>query len=685
LNACDGVCYVEVDAHRKRWMNPLAALGLVAILALLGVLGFLPDGVAFFTGSLAIILFPGVILTTLIAPSGLQIHTLPERVVVWFVVGTGLLAALGLVGLLVHASLSHLVLAAVAGYASATIMVLAKKMPGLAGKDRDSSAQQDRGWVITAILPALAVGAALLTLLSQRDSDDWYYLAYIRDYVANHPLGVEDAILGMGNPATPRLWFGGAWWILEALLSKVTGVDPVAFHQVFLPLLVLPFAVFAVFLFSRQVFRSGRTALLASVLQVLFYLSSVFPYKSGGWMLFCRTAQDKTISCFVMVPVAAALAIRFARVAPEGAMRKKIYALYCTALLASVLIHPLGLIWCCLFIIPYALVEYLRHRCSSSARLLIVIVLPFLVCGSFLAFGRGQVVGDLEAEESKPGPATGVMSSLYFPGEEVSSITWKDPPPETSHTVTWTPGHKLRICNPLYITRYPLAIAGLVLSFALIPYLKSHSSARLLACLTFSILFFAFTPLGAAATAGLATWTMVYRLTWVFPWGLIIAFWLSRSRLKPLWIWLIVLTVTIALARGNPQNYAEALSSRRMRNRPSPEAVDALRFLGREPSPQGVILASAETGRMIAAFLPDAYPATYRGTGLIDGDSLKDLLKGARLDKPTVREIRRKQVRYVLLEKELPLAEVLNRRASVFSPIYQNDIYRIWKVEQVEN
>ena len=43
---------------------------------------------------------------------------------------------------------------------------------------------------------------------------------------------------------------------------------------------------------------------------MLFYLSSAYPFRSAGWTLFIRTAQDKTVSCFLIVPVAVAFAVR---------------------------------------------------------------------------------------------------------------------------------------------------------------------------------------------------------------------------------------------------------------------------------------------------------------------------------------------------------------------------------------
>jgi hypothetical protein len=644
-------------------------------------LDFLPPYIAFFVGGLAIVLFPGIIAVDLIAPSAIERRTFPEKLIMWFVVGTGVLAVLGFTGILVQARLNHLILAAGVGYAFLTTLVLARKMPRRGLPSPGSSSEPRPRRAINFVLLGIAVGAALLTLLSQRDSDDWYYLAYIRDFVANHHIGSEDAIFGMGGPASPRLWYGGAWWLVEALLVKATRTDPIVCHQIYLPLLILPLAVFAVFTLSKQIFKSDKTALLACILQVFFYISSAFPYKSGGWMLFCRAAQDKTVACFVIVPLAAALGVGFVRHgSEESGVRRESYLLFWIALLTSFLVHPLGPVWCAFFILPLTLVEMLRKRTLRSVRVLVMIIVPFLVCGSILAFGRGLVTENLEAEQSTPRQATAIVSSFYFPGEEVSSFTWVDPPLETSSPITWMFSERFQAANPLYVSRYPLAIAGLILCFLLIARFRSSLAARFLVCLTFSVLFFAFTPIGAVLSASLLTWRIVYRLSWIFPWGLVIAFWLSTINLSFRWILLIVFAVAIGLGRGDLRNYAEALAARKEINRPSTDLVHAFRFLSFEPSPQGVVLGSDEIHKKVAAFLPDAYPANYRGTGTIDDQSLDQLLRRRRLDDFGIREIKQRPIRYILLRTSMPLAKALARRPSLFPSIYQNDTYGLWKV-----
>jgi hypothetical protein len=151
-----------------------------------------------------------------------------------------------------------------------------------------------------------------------------------------------------------------------------------------------------------------------------------------------------------------------------------------------------------------------------------------------------------------------------------------------------------------------------------------------------------------------------------------------------------VILVALALARGNPANYAQSLLELTRLERPQPLAVDALRFLGTEPSPQGVILASQGMSGMIPAFLADAYPATYRGLGTLPRKRLEALLGLDTLTGAAVDEIRQAQCKYVLLESIWPLAGALSRdrrdqagrdlTGQAFQRIYRNEQYEIWKV-----
>jgi hypothetical protein len=666
-------------------------LGIVAILVLMGARSVLPSQVVFFVASLAVILFPGVVLTKSIAGRGLDRYSFPERLVLWFVVGTFAVTVVGFTGLLIHLRLSDVTHILVVLYALLAVLLFAaqrRRRPMGESPDLSPPGQPEVGikgpvlsnrekWVIYLTLFGIAIGAALLTLLTPRDYDGWYYLAYIRDFVAGRPMGAENAIFGVGSATPARLWFGAAWWVLEAVLSKATGIDPVRCHQVYVPVLLSAFAVLAVFSLARQVFRSHRIALLATSLQVIFYLSSAFPYRSAGWGFFCRMSQDKFVSCFIIVPVAVALGLRLVARVTDGDTDERggIQRLYWIALLTSVLVHGLGPVWCGLFIGPFVLAEFLRRRSRKAALSLVTVILPLIGLGLVLISARGVVMGEIIGPLPEATPAPGLLSNIYLPGDPFGY------PMGTQNIMVQVYRENSIVLNPLFVTRYPLAIVGLILTPLLIPWLKSSSSARFLMCVTLTVLLLVFTPAGVTVTEWLMTRRLIFRMTWVLPWGLILAFFLSRMRVRPVVMWLAVIGLALGLARGRPQRYTASLIEMRSRNRPSPEAEAAFAYLGSQPSPQGVVLASEATGRMVAGFIPEAYPVNFREYGPVDRETLKSLVKQKQIDERFLQVINANNVKYVLLEKGLPLAGALAKNDAGFVLVYRNASYSIWQVE----
>ncbi len=658
-----------------RWAAPV--LGMAAVLALLGIASPLPPQVAFFASALAVILFPGIAVTRLIAGRHRGRDTLPERLAVWFVVGIGFVAAAGLAGIMLKLRLNDVIVVCGIGYAMLTALLIAGRAPARdSGEPTPTEHRRLRVSPIGIVLLAAAVGMALITLATPRDYDDWYYLAYIKDYVVGTPLASEDAIFAMGNPISPRIWFGGGWWVLEALLSKISGVDPIACHQIYLPVLLMPFAVLAAYTLSMRLFRKAWVALLACGLQMLFYLSSAFPYKSAGWMVFARLAQDKAVSCFVVVPVAAAAALRLIDRQRDdaGSRQRGLVYVYWIMVLTSVLVHGMGPVWCSLFIVPFALGEWLRTQTKDSALAFVKVVLPILACAAVLVSARGLVREVVIAPVPDVIPAPGALSGLYLPGAPFSLGT------DTTNPITWVFREGFPILNPLFIMRYPLAIMGLVLTFALFRYNRTSAAARFLLWLTASTLLLLFTPVGIALTGWFVTPRLVFRLVWVLPWGLTIAFVLARLRLRPVMILLMLLVVILALARGNPRNYTASLSGMQTRNRPSPDAAAAFDYLGSMPSPQGVILASETTGRMIPAFLPHAYPVNFREFGPVDSEHLKKLVERKHIDRALTQEIEQHRVHYILIENGKPLAGALEQHDVGFLLRYKNASYSVWEV-----
>ncbi len=688
-------------------------LGILAVLALSGTVSLLPPLVAFLVSALTIILFPGFAVTELAGGSSgargssimrVSVHerlTPPERLALWFVMGTGVITLIGFAGHIFKIRLSDMVTILVSAYAVLVVLMLLKARRGRSDPPGGLAARETvpkrAGVAIYIGLASIAIGSGLITLLTRRDYDDWYYLAYIRDYVANKPLGLENGIFGMAEPVAPRIWFGGGWWALEALLSRVSGVDPITCHQVYFPLLLVPFAVLAFYMLSRQLFRSHGAALAACSLQFLFFLSSAFPYKSSGWAVFCRIAQDKMVSCFVIVPVAVALAVRLIQgmaenVGVENANRsgtmmpRKAYFLFCGAVATSLLVHGLGPVWCGLFIVPFAVIEWLHSKKDArawgevqarkrmQAASLAFLLLPIALAGLLLLLGRGAVMTIIVAPTPQPVPLLENMSNVYLPGNVLRPVT------ETVHPTVWIWREWFRTLHPLFVTRYPIALMGFVLSFALLFWRRKSQTARFLMGVTFLTLFLLYTPVGAAPVAEVMTWRLFFRLVWVLPWGLVIAFFITRPKVRPVVTWLIILGIALAMARGDPRNYTSSLCRSRTRNRPSAQAVDAFRYLGSQPSPQGVVLAPETVGRMIGGFLPDAYPVNFREYGPVDREMLEELMDKERIDRMLREELARNQVRYILLEHTQRLAKTLRESDTGFKLMHENDGYAVWEV-----
>lgn len=359
-------------------------------------------------------------------------------------------------------------------------------------------------------------------------------------------------------------------------------------------------------------------------------------------------------------------------------------------------------------IVPFAIVEASRQRTRSAGVTVVLLVVPVIVAGLAVASGTGEVSAQLETKAARrtaaakqagiPGPSGAFSNiresrqiqegpaqpserdgsqsmSIYLPGR---GFAWSSDEGDFATTMK----HRFDpvAANPSYITRYPLAIAGLVLSCFLLVFVRRDRSARFLAATTFSILLLTFVPGPAALSARVLTWKLVYRLSWMLPWGSVIAFFVSRIRLRWLPSWLMILLVALAIARGNPANYVKSLREWKPMLRPQPETTEVLRFLAAQPSPQGVILASPGMSAMIPAFVADAYPAAYRGEGTVTRSRLEAILATPVLTQKVIDEIRQARCSYLLVETTSPLSVALGRAGPDFRLIHENTRYQLWRV-----
>ena len=661
-----------------------AILGAVAVAALLGAFAHLPPVVSFFICAPSVILFPGIVICALLLPNKTEDYTFPEQLGISFVCGLAPLTVLCFVGIVFKLTIGSLA-SAYAVFCTA-LLVLTIAYRAARGRGTAGLCGRSANKVTTIVLLAAAVALALATLWSPRDMDDWFYLAYISDYVEGQHINAADALMGPDFPSPPRVWLG-AWWVAEALLSSISGAHPVACHQVYVPLMIFPFAILGVFAFARRVFDSKGAACLACFLQVLFYLSSAYPSDTAGWALFARTAQDKSFAFLVPVAFAASFGLAIIRRSGESkpAPPWRLYALYSLTIITAGLVHPMGLVWSAIILIPLACVEFVLKRRQMAAVLLILLILPFLVCGLMLRPGAGAVS---LLEEMEPAGAGGdgeasPLFSPYFPGG-----------PARIHA-----GDRILhldedtyIAHPLLITRYPLAMLGLVLTLACLRWWRGSRAARFLVVLTASVLLLAYVPGIAGLTAGLISRKMLYRLTWLLPCGFAIAFFLTSLGLRLRSGYVIALGLLLLLCRGNPANYFSLMAQTHRSNRPDPDLVQAAHALASEPAPRGVVLSTANTGLMMAAYVSEAYPAfvspayssVYRSARVRTPEEIRKVIALGTIDRDFRDLLREIKCRYVLIRMTRSLARSLESRPAEFRRVYANKVYGLWEVPPPE-
>jgi len=654
-------------------------LGCFALAGALGILTWIPPGSALLLFVPAALLFPGLALGSTLLGRALDGHNLIEKLAIWSLIGLAVLVVVGFIGTGIKADL-HLLMAILAVvYACLLVLVVVRPSGASTGA---GVGRLSAGKIGVIVLLAGAIALSATTVTGPRDSDDWYYLAYIGNYVRGEAVNSTDPLLGPQWPAPARAWYG-SWWVGEAMICRASGLDPISCHQIYLPLVMFPFAIFACFTLARQIFRSEGAAYLACFLQVLFYLSSVYPSDSAGWALFVRIVQDKSLAFLLPTSVATALALKLL-CAPGNLKQpgsRATYFLYSLGVLTAGLVHPMGVVWCAVAVIPFAAVQVVfdRRRERTTLALFGLLLIPLLVTALVLTPGR-EAASLLEQPvlAAREGKGSEALFEPYLPG---GRETFK------SGDRVLAVGKSLWMGHPVLVTRYPLALLGLLLTIPMALWIRKSITARYLLVLTLAVLLFAFTPGLAQITSAIVTRKMLYRLSWLFPWGFTIAFLLTRKRPGFRWGWVIAILLALALCKGNPANYTGILRRSALVGRPSPEFVDAAVILSLEPAPRGVVMASGNIGLMIPAFVDQAYPAfvspaystVRRSDAISTNQDMRQLLQTGSLDDETREVIRELDVQYILVESSRPFNMALKHQNSGFEEIYSNRVFTLWK------
>jgi hypothetical protein len=198
---------------------------------------------------------------------------------------------------------------------------------------------QDRGGVLWAPFAALVAVLAYIARTTAPSSfgDIWIYLAWVREYLGGDRLASVEPFFG-GEVGLSRAKING--WILEqAGVAKVSGVDPIhlAFSYLNPTLVVVAFLVF--YALARILFKSERAALFSGCLYALFFLIHLSQSRvTWGGEFVQRLPEDKLVAKFLFFPLALAFAVAYL----NGGGKRYFwgFAFLCSTVMA---IHPIGL------------------------------------------------------------------------------------------------------------------------------------------------------------------------------------------------------------------------------------------------------------------------------------------------------------------------------------------------------
>jgi len=331
-----------------------------------------------------------------------------------------------------------------------------------------------------AAVSALAYGAFLFT--RGGSIDRWWYLAFVRSWLAAGSISSVDPMLGEGTFLAR--FAGNTWLVLLTAWSRVAGVEPFLLYERAAPLLLAPLAASAAAFATRAVLGARRLAVAAVSMAALFWTSgSMFP-------ALTRLPEDKLIAAVVEMPVLWGLVVAVVDSTPgagAGPLLARRLAIVAAAAIALATTHPLVFGISLVTIAPALLLGRLRPAVVLALVLAATATLPAALGTSAL-----EHVADGESLAAADHP----VGRIHIARDRVRAI-----------------GDDLQV-SPRILAR-PLTAIAIVAGLALA--LRGRRTRILLALPTALALAICFFPPLAAMVAKIVGPWMLYRFLWAIP------------------------------------------------------------------------------------------------------------------------------------------------------------------------
>lgn len=609
------------------------------------------------------LLLPGWLLTTFYLPR--TELSWAERLPIAFVLGAGLLSIPALIlPFLPQAHLSLLV-----GFSAITTLFLGWRYLYRPSAARITVRTHPRPNLLLLGTVLLFCGGlialSLATASTWSTGDNWTYLRYIRLYL-DGDFSNNVSLAGQAEELIPRAL--NSWWILQACLVWLAGVDPVAWYTCYFPSIILIGSLLAFYGLGRQLFKTPNLALLLVLVQGVYLLSGVGSHDWLGRGFFDRILEDKFLIALLILPVTIRLALIYLNSGGRGQWGAVVLS---TLFLAGT--HPIGIAQWGIIWSAFTAIELFWTRPRRTLYRLGLVYVP-LGLTLLLPLAQRWLI-------QQGGTAFGYAGGTDVQFTLSQSRLW---------ILSALKNHYL--AHPQLIA-HPLTVLAILLTPWLFLYLKQSQPARFLLASMAAPLLLLYTPWLTPLFGRVITPWMLWRIAWILPVPFILTFFLARllahlnrsvkvqfsnhySALPPIMITLLLtgllwpyITDGVRLLQSRP-DYSIRVSQK-----------DILKQVQAYVQPGEVILADSELNTYLPAYSARLRVFTFRFSGPPENlEAVARFYRTRLVTEDVLNLLARWQVNYIILERTHLLTDQLDQLPNHFRRVYQNDGYILYQV-----
>jgi tetratricopeptide (TPR) repeat protein len=360
------------------------------------------------------------------------------------------------------------------------------------------------------------------------------FITSLRTSIHSTHFNQTEPLFGTGYPVSLRMRIN-PWCVLPAFMVKESGVDPLYFFSRNLPIIFVIFAILAIYLLVMEFTGNRDLALFTSLFSVVLFLANPYPNLFNPSMdVFRRITADKFFLLYIILPPGLAFGHRYFTLGCR-------YALFlaCIVGLAIGLTHPLIVLFFLISTATFVTVSFLllrRYRnriifkraIALAAMCLLVLIVPVLQQLRYASSASQLYVDDFDQMPLQP--TTTLLTpyvavhNLGIPGSHAPEIKPTKPGEVNPLTVvrlySQIGGKKLLllssnryISHPSVLINWPSLLA-IAFTPLLLIWARKDDLSLLMISTTLVYLFLSFNPILTPLIGRFITPWMVYRLTW---------------------------------------------------------------------------------------------------------------------------------------------------------------------------